>query len=183
MPVSHLVYCVRIWCGYEYVFFVHFRSILSTAPKQLIWNTNLCTNTCWHGSATDGKAGFCMFFSWLSSSALHGGSIKVLSLIKCALCAQAIFDILSSLSPFIRCSYLASLERLFLCRSALSIAALRSLLCLCSAKFLYRMGSSYRLHRRTCYTKKKTPRWISEVLKVAVRVFIASLFVRESPCF
>ena len=45
--------------------------------------------------------------------------------------------------------------------------SLRSRLCLCSAKFLYRMGSAYRLHRRTCYTKKEPPRRISEVLKVA----------------
>ena len=30
-----------------------------------------------------------------------------------------------------------------------------------------RMGSAYRLHRRTCYTKKEPPRRISEVLKVA----------------
>ena len=45
--------------------------------------------------------------------------------------------------------------------------SLRSRLCLCSAKFLYRMGSAYRLHRRTCYTKKESPRRISEVLKVA----------------
>ena len=29
------------------------------------------------------------------------------------------------------------------------------------------MGSAYRLHRRTCYTKKEPPRRISEVLKVA----------------
>ena len=28
-------------------------------------------------------------------------------------------------------------------------------------------GSAYRLHRRTCYTKKEPPRRISEVLKVA----------------
>ena len=28
------------------------------------------------------------------------------------------------------------------------------------------MGSAYRLHRRTCYTKKEPPRRISEVLKV-----------------
>ena len=45
--------------------------------------------------------------------------------------------------------------------------SLRSRLCLCSTKFLYRMGSAYRLHRRTCYTKKEPPRRISEVLKVA----------------
>ena len=45
--------------------------------------------------------------------------------------------------------------------------SLRSRLCLCSAKFLYKMGSAYRLHRRTCYTKKEPPRRISEVLKVA----------------
>ena len=45
--------------------------------------------------------------------------------------------------------------------------SLRSRLCLCSAKFLYRMVSAYRLHRRTCYTKKEPPRRISEVLKVA----------------
>ena len=45
--------------------------------------------------------------------------------------------------------------------------SLRLRLCLCSAKFLYRMGSAYRLHRRTCYTKKEPPRRISEVLKVA----------------
>ena len=45
--------------------------------------------------------------------------------------------------------------------------SLRSRLCLCSAKFLYWMGSAYRLHRRTCYTKKEPPRRISEVLKVA----------------
>lgn len=45
--------------------------------------------------------------------------------------------------------------------------SLRSRLCLCSAKFLYRMGSAYRLHLRTCYTKKEPPRRISEVLKVA----------------
>ena len=32
---------------------------------------------------------------------------------------------------------------------------------------LPRMGSAYRLHRRTCYTKKEPPRRISEVLKVA----------------
>ena len=44
--------------------------------------------------------------------------------------------------------------------------SLRSRLCLCSAKFLYRMGLAYRLHRRTCYTKKEPPRQISEVLKV-----------------
>ena len=30
-----------------------------------------------------------------------------------------------------------------------------------------RMGSAYRLHRRTYYTKKEPPRRISEVLKVA----------------
>ena len=30
-----------------------------------------------------------------------------------------------------------------------------------------RMRSAYRLHRRTCYTKKEPPRRISEVLKVA----------------
>ena len=47
---------------------------------------------------------------------------------------------------------------------------LRSRLCLCSAKFLYRMGSAYRLHRRTCYTKKEPPRRISEVLKVAATI-------------
>ncbi len=29
------------------------------------------------------------------------------------------------------------------------------------------MGSAYRLHRRTCYTKKEPSRRISEVLKVA----------------
>ena len=29
------------------------------------------------------------------------------------------------------------------------------------------MGSAYRLHSRTCYTKKEPPRRISEVLKVA----------------
>ena len=45
--------------------------------------------------------------------------------------------------------------------------SLRSRLCLCSAKLLYRMGAAYRLHRRTCYTKKEPPRRISEVLKVA----------------
>ena len=43
--------------------------------------------------------------------------------------------------------------------------SLRSRLCLCSAKFLYRMGSAYCLHRRTCYTKKEPPRRISEVLE------------------
>ena len=61
-------------------------------------------------------------------------------------------------SPLIRCS---------LPLRSIDIAALRSRLCLCSAKFLYRMGSAYRLHRRTCYTKKEPPRRISEVLKVA----------------
>ena len=30
------------------------------------------------------------------------------------------------------------------------------------------MGAAYRLHRRTCYTKKEPPRRISEVLKVAL---------------
>ena len=29
------------------------------------------------------------------------------------------------------------------------------------------MGAAYRLHRRTCYTRKAPPRRISEVLKVA----------------
>jgi len=48
--------------------------------------------------------------------------------------------------------------------------SLRSRLCLCSAKF-HRMGSAYRLHRRTCYTKKEPPRRISEVLKVAATYF------------
>ena len=34
-------------------------------------------------------------------------------------------------------------------------------------KIFYRMGSAYRLHRRTCYTKKEPPRRISKVLKLA----------------
>ena len=52
--------------------------------------------------------------------------------------------------------------------------SLRSRLCLCSAKFLYRMGSAYRLHRRTCYTKKEPPRRILEVLFVyiSLRCFV-----------
>ena len=67
---------------------------------------------------------------------------------KCIFFVQKFLPAIFSFPPFIRCS-------------------LRSRLCLCSAKFLYRMGSAYRLHRRTCYTKKEPPRRISEVLKVA----------------
>ena len=41
-------------------------------------------------------------------------------------------------------------------------------------QFLYRMGSAYRLHRRTCYTKKEPPRRILEVLFVyiSLRCFV-----------
>ena len=67
---------------------------------------------------------------------------------KCIFFVQKFLPAIFSFPPFIRCS-------------------LRSRLCLCSVKFLYRMGSAYRLHRRTCYTKKEPPRRISEVLKVA----------------
>ena len=58
--------------------------------------------------------------------------------------------------------------------------SLRSRLCLCSAKFLYRMGSAYRLHRRTCYTKKEPPRRISEVLKVAA-IYSPTIFRSALP--
>ena len=67
--------------------------------------------------------------------------------------------------------------------------SLRSRLCLCSAKFLYRMGSAYRLHRRTCYTQKEPPKRISEVLKEAAtssptifRSAVPSAMLSSLPC-
>ena len=98
-------------------------------------------------------------FKWRYS---HRDRPSLLCSVLHSLCIHLFF-----LSPLIRCYYLASLEQLFLRRYALSIISLRSRLCLCSAKFLYRMGSAYRLQRRTCYTKKEPLRRISEVLKVA----------------
>ena len=92
----------------------------------------------------------------------------------CPFCAIFVFTLI--LVFFIRSSYLTPFERLFRYTHIwfndfffppLIRCSLRSRLCLCSAKFLYRMGSAYRLHRRTCYTKKEPPRRISEVLKVA----------------
>ena len=40
-------------------------------------------------------------------------------------------------------------------------------------------GSAYRLHRRTCYTKKEPPRRISEVLKVAATRSVLPLIGRS----
>ena len=51
------------------------------------------------------------------------------------------------------------------------------------------MGSAYRLHRRTCYTKKEPPRRISEVLKVVAtssptifRSAVPSAMLSLCPC-
>ena len=88
-------------------------------------------------------------FKWRYS---HRDRPSLLCSVLHSLCIHLFF-----LSPLIRCYYLASLEQLFLRRYALSIISLRSRLCLCSAKFLYRMESGLPLASPGHAIQRKNP--------------------------